>query len=426
MSDSVTGEPIDDAGDACDACDAAGASDAPPATRRRVVLGVAAGAALLSVGGLIGSTFVESPSQAAADAGPPAASVITAPVVNQVLRNTVIFRGTFSEGRTVAAAPRSAAATAAGPGPAVLVVTGVFVQAGQSVKGGVPLVEYSGRPVFALPGAVPMYRDLVSGSSGKDVAQAQAALTALGDPCAPDPEGTFGPGTEHAVTQLYGALGYPVPEAQGHPMLPMSEAVPVPQLPARVVAVPAAVGDQVAGPVVTLTGGRPQLVGALDPARSALVKPGMAVEVGAETLGLRAAGRLSWVGAVVVPRTGPAPASQGSDPAGAGAPGSAPAPAGGAAYVPVGIDPAAPWDPRLIGQDVRITVTQAATDGPVLAVPEAAITTGADGQVRVVVQDGSAAGREVPVRAGTSADGLVQVSALSGRLDAGDRVVVGR
>ena len=50
------------------------------ARRRRVLLGVAAGAALLSAGGLIGASFVKSPAQLAADTAPPAATVTTAKV----------------------------------------------------------------------------------------------------------------------------------------------------------------------------------------------------------------------------------------------------------------------------------------------------------------------------------------------------------
>jgi hypothetical protein len=37
--------------------------------------------------------------------------------------------------------------------------------AGEIIKAAEPLVEYSGRPVFALPGAVPAYRDLVPGTA---------------------------------------------------------------------------------------------------------------------------------------------------------------------------------------------------------------------------------------------------------------------
>jgi hypothetical protein len=55
------------------------------ARRRVVLLSVGGAAALLSVGGLIGSTFVKSPAQLAADTAPPPSTVTTAKVTDQVL-----------------------------------------------------------------------------------------------------------------------------------------------------------------------------------------------------------------------------------------------------------------------------------------------------------------------------------------------------
>jgi ABC-type antimicrobial peptide transport system permease subunit len=63
------------------------------ARRRRVLLGVGIGAALLAIGGLIGASFVKSPQQLAADTAPPAATVTTATVVSQVLTSSVQMRG---------------------------------------------------------------------------------------------------------------------------------------------------------------------------------------------------------------------------------------------------------------------------------------------------------------------------------------------
>ena len=63
------------------------------ARRRRVLLGVAAGAALLAVGGLIGAAFVKSPAQLAADTAPPAPTVTTAKVTSQDLTSSVAMRG---------------------------------------------------------------------------------------------------------------------------------------------------------------------------------------------------------------------------------------------------------------------------------------------------------------------------------------------
>jgi hypothetical protein len=400
--------------------------------RRRAVIGTAVAAALLSAGGMVGSGWVQSPSQAAADSRPPKASVLTAPVVRQVMRSTVVVRGTFSDGRTVSATPTAVAATAVSSQPATLMVTGVFTRPGRTVRAARALVEYSERPVFALPGALPMYRDLTFGEQGKDVAQLQAALRSLGHSTLPDTEGVFGTGTERAVTALYGALGYPVPvdaaaddstvttaepakpaAGTAHAMVPSSEAVFVPALPARVVSVPVRVGDAVKGPVITLARGGMTLTGMLDPAQGGLVTPGLKAEVLSEATGAHAAGTVESVGTLVTPGDGKSGDTASS--------GGATSP-----YLPLTIRPAKSWSTRFAGQDVRITITAAATSGRVLAVPEAAMSSGADTRTTVTVVDGAGRQRTVQVEAGVSADGMVQVTPLHGGLAAGDDVVVGR
>ncbi|PPS77217.1 MULTISPECIES: peptidoglycan-binding protein [Streptomyces] len=423
--------------------------------RRRTVVGVATAAGLLSVGGLAGSGLVRSPSQAAADTRPPPPSVITAPVVRQVLRSTVVLRGTFANGRTVSAQPTSVAGTAAPSRPAQLVVTGVFTRAGHRVEAARTLVEYSGRPVFALPGAVPAYRDLVFGEQGGDVGQLQKALTSLGYGTGGDARGVFGRGTEQAVRALYRHLGRPVPESRDdgttgddesggrgdvaagapdapdetgaataqdrarpaeHAMVPASEVVFVPSLPARVVSVPVQVGDPVKGPVITLARGGLTLTGQLDPAQAGLVTPGMKVSVLAEATGAQARGTVESVGALVTPGDGKD--APGGSPDSGGA-------VGGGAYRPLVVKPDKAWSAAFAGQDVRITVTAAATAKDVLAVPEAAITAGADTRTAVTVVTDTGVRRTVRVTTGVSADGLVQITPVGARLGPGARVVVG-
>jgi hypothetical protein len=99
----------------------------------------------------------------------------------------------------------------------------------------------------------------------------------------------------------------------------------------------------------------------------------------------------------------------------------------GSAYVPVRIKGSGRWDKKFAGQDVRITITAAATSGAVTAVPEAAVSAGADARTTVTVIAASGTQLVVPVTVGVSADGLVQVTPVRGHtLRAGDRVVVGR
>jgi peptidoglycan hydrolase-like protein with peptidoglycan-binding domain len=412
--------------------------------RRRSTVVAACCAAVLSASGMFAAQWVQSPAEAAARTRAPSPSVITAPVVRQVLRNTLVFRGTFSDGRTISVTPTSVATSRRGSQPAVLLVTGVFAQAGRRVEAARPLVEYDERPVFALPGTLPMYRDLTVGDQGKDVAQLQKALRSLGRSTGGDPSGTFGSGTAAAVRRMYAAMGYAAPVAdtatgkeqpgttaqdgssavhrstgsQPAVVLPFSEAVFVPSLPARVVSVPVHVGDTVKGPVITLARGEMTLTGFLDPSERRLVGAGMKADILSEATGARDMGTVDSVGTVVTPGSGDGrPASDGD----------ADTAAGGSAYVPVRIKSGGRWDEKLAGQDVRITITAAATSSPVTAVPEAAVSAGADARTTVTVVTAAGARRVVAVTTGVSADGMVQVTPAHGHaLQAGDRVVVGK
>lgn len=90
--------------------------------------------------------------------------------------------------------------------------------------------------------------------------------------------------------------------------------------------------------------------------------------------------------------------------------------------------PDEPLPASLSGVNVRVTVTAAASDGEVLVVPLAAVSSSADGTARVsVLADGAVDPVDVPVEVGISADGFVAVEPLAaGALSEGDLVVVGR
>jgi hypothetical protein len=183
-------------------------------------------------------------------------------------------------------------------------------------------------------------------------------------------------------------------------MMPMSEVVFLPTLPARVAGFSASVGDTPANPLITFTTGGPRLTGRLDPASGPLVKAGMTVKVADEATGFSGTGKIASVGAQ--------------------------ASAGGTEYLPLQVDGDQAWPTGEAGKDVRLTITAAATKGKVLAVPEAALTADAGGNTTVVVADGSAQ-RVVVVAVGVSADGMVEVSPAPGqKLAAGDEVVTGK
>ncbi|KOU32884.1 hypothetical protein ADK52_00265 [Streptomyces sp. WM6372] len=460
---------------------------------------VVAGAVALTGAGVVLATTIRSPAQVAADAAPPPASVLADRVERRVLTSSVVVRGTVAAEQSLTVSPGAGAAAAAGTGGKP-VVTRVNKQPGAAVQAGDVLVEVSGRPVFALPGSLPVYRDLKPGATGKDVGQLQEGLKALGHPTGKDPSGTYGAGTKTAVAALYAALGYtPRPadpgdaeklqaaedaadtaqrgvttaksalakakagggtdtaEAQQQltfaqqdlakattrleaaraaagPMVPADELVFVKGFPARVDAVKAAVGEVVPDGLLTLSAGAPVIRASLPAHQKDLVKAGMKVEVLSEATGLTATGTVASVA------TAPAPASGGAVPGGSGGPGSGGSGAGAGSGAgenaaqdsggyALTVTPGQTLDARLSGQGVRLTVTAASSGEPVLVVPLSAVSAGADGRTTVTVlgKDPAAADarRRVEVRAGMSADGMVQVEPVGGgALADGDRVLV--
>ncbi|MCY0938801.1 peptidoglycan-binding protein [Streptomyces sp. H34-S4] len=178
------------------------------AKHRKWVAAVAGGAALLAGAGVAASAVIKSPAQVAADAGPPPMDVLVARVEKRVLRDTVILRGTATATQTVQVTP-----TARAEGVAAPVVTKVAATAGSPVEAGRVLLEVSGRPVFVLPGRLPVYRDLKPGATGEDVKQLQQALAGRGHPTGGDKAGTFGAGTKTALTAFYRSIGYDAPPA---------------------------------------------------------------------------------------------------------------------------------------------------------------------------------------------------------------------
>lgn len=176
------------------------------ARRRRVLLGVALAAGLVAVGGVGAATLVQSPAERAARTAPPPSSLLTAPVVSQVLTPSIAARAVVYPPAQYNVVPAAASTEVT-----ALFVSKLEVKQGDAVTAGRLLAEVSGQPLFALPGPVPAYRDLKPGSTGPDVAELQAALAGLGFGSGEDDQGSYGPGTAAAVSAFYRGLGYPVP-----------------------------------------------------------------------------------------------------------------------------------------------------------------------------------------------------------------------
>ncbi|MEB8344123.1 efflux RND transporter periplasmic adaptor subunit [Streptomyces endophyticus] len=317
------------------------AADRGLSRKRKWVAVVAAAAVLLTGAGIAASFVVKSPAQAAADAKAPAEAVLTAPVEKRVLKDSVILRGTVVAGQTVDVSPAGGGTE----GTTGSVVTKAPKPVGTRIRAGQVLTEISGRPVFALKGKVPVYRDLKPGSKGADVAQLQGALAGLGHATGSDTEGTFGAGTKSALAAFYASIGYSPVSAQSDgaatvqsaqdavteadrawedakdardkhaddetrkavdraaedlararsrleraqvaagPMLPASEVVYLSGFPARVDSVNAVLGSTATGKVMTVSAGRLAVDGYLQESQKGLVRAGQKVEIRAEATG---------------------------------------------------------------------------------------------------------------------------------------------
>ncbi|WP_418959335.1 peptidoglycan-binding protein [Streptomyces tritici] len=444
------------------------------AGRRRWVAAVAAGAVLATLGGLGAALLVKSPAQAAAEAAPPRPDVLTAPVEHRVLTSSVITRGEVVAGHTVDVIPQ----VAAGEGAARPVITKIPVRPGDTVRAGKVLMEVSGRPVFALQGDLPVYRDLRPGATGDDVRQLQRALRKLGHRTTPDAAGRFGSGTKAALDSFYRSLGYdpmaaqegegdPVEDARGGVTAAeraLEDAEDALSPPKSASADAGAIGDDGAGRQTAVSRAREDLSAARRKLAAAQAAAGpmlpaaevvflksfparvdsVSAKVGGEATGTAmklSAGRL--VVQAHVPdyqkdliRPG-GTAEIYSEVTGASAKGKvdsvsdAPVQAGasgGEGQVPhdaaqtgqgpsgwlVEITPDIPLGPDLTGQDVRVTVIAASTRGKALVVPITAISSGADGRTTVTVVETDGDRRRVEIRAGTAGDGFVAVTPSAG------------
>jgi HlyD family secretion protein len=431
------------------------------ARRRRALFAVGGAAALLAIGGLIGSSFVKSPQEIAATTAAPRPTVTTAKVVSRVVTSSVQMRGVVYPGTqydVYPSAPETATGTgsaaggsAAGGGSAAsggssagVYISRLDVAAGQTISNGEELAAIDGEPLFVLAGRVPAWRDMTPGESGPDVAELQKGLASLGYYQGGDTPGYFGTATQDAVALYYEHLGY-TPAATGG--VPLTDVIFLPSLPAKVVAVNGGKGQQPGQPFLELAArGSLALTGELSPGYAGQVKTGLKVKIYDEVTGIHATGKITNVGtattvapvgAVVNVGGGAAAvsaaeaASSGSAGSGAAGSGSGSASSGSAsnqaatAFIPLAVQPSKPLAAALNGENVLVTVETGRTEGPVLTVPVAAIVTTGSGTSYVTVAGAHGKQTQVPVTPGISENGYVQVTPVkAGHLAAGDSVVV--
>ncbi|WP_159030073.1 peptidoglycan-binding protein [Kitasatospora albolonga] len=449
------------------------AHDAPPpalARRRRVLIAVVVGALVAGGIGFGASTMIKSPAQAAAEAGAPERDVLTADVELRVLRASLVVRGQVAAERTLTVSAAVSAAEGAEP-----LVTKAPLRAGDRVKAASVLVEISGRPVFALPGSLPAYRDLKPGARGPDVTQLREALAGRGFPSTADPAGEFGAGTQAALDAFYRSLGYdprPVVEdgaaqveaamtsvtdaeralqdvraadrqeektvvraqedlgraekalaaarLQAGAMLPASEVVFLDRFPARVESVTVGVGDRAPGSVMTISSGSLGVRGVLTPSQRGVVRSGQKVRILAEATGDEFDGT-----ATSVTEPGGSVRREGGDGESEG--GGEGEADGAGALATLNVTPDKKIDAALVGQEVRLTIEIKASRGKVLVVPFSAVSSAADGSTVVTVLARNGERRQIRVRPGLEGDGSVQVTPVpQDALAPGDRVIVGK
>jgi len=376
-----------------------------------MMLGIAVLAVVVSGGGLVASLHVKSPAQVASEQSPPAASILTAAVRSTPLVQSVSTRGTVT-------APASTDVYALSTSSELRVVTATPVLAGASVSDGSVVLQISGRPLFAMTGAVPAYRDLVAGVHGPDVRQLQAGLVAAGLLPSRLASGKFDAATQAATARFYVQAGYD-PNGKGSSVtVPVAEMVFVPTLPATVSSVNVVVGSVLSSqtdPVLSLSIGQPQIASIVPAGEQPGLAVGQVVRITDDVSGVEVSGRLASIGAF----------SDGKLAAGTDA-GKIPVGPVALAGYPCVISLDTLLDASWLGRNVRVQIVGAQTDGPVLVVPSSAVVVGPSGDAAVVVEGAGGSRTSVPVRTGMMVDGDVEVTATTaGSLVAGDTVVTG-
>ncbi|RRD49967.1 hypothetical protein [Arachnia propionica] len=376
-----------------------------PMQRRLRLLGYIVGLAVaFAAGGVVATQFMSTPEQRAANAEAPPASTLTATVTSREIANTVVTRGdvTASEAVDILAGRTYPSATA--------IFTAVRAKVGESAAAGTAVAEVNGRPILALPGELPAYEDLATGSTGPLVTQLQAALRAAGATI-DDPEGLYGRSTAAAVAELYTRAGYAAQDS-----LPASEVAFVPSLPARVISSTARRGGPAAEASLKLAAGE-LVVTITNPDRdlAALARQDVPVRLANELTGEAA-------DATIQPVTTQTEGGEaGTDQTAGGQDSAQPDGQAGGRGTVLTIVPKEPLPLTWLDSSVRVTVTAAASEGSVLAVPQAAVHTDSRGRTVVTVVKDTRR-RDVEVVVGATGEGYVQIT---GEINEGDEVVIG-
>ncbi|MBL3698589.1 hypothetical protein D3228_02840 [Leucobacter luti] len=267
--------------------------------------------------------------------------------------------------------------------------------------------------------------------AGVQLAQAQAELQAAVSEGGPDPAAQRASVTAANDALIDAQEALATAQEGVLPTLPSSEALFLSDLPRRVDDVSVARGDILSTSPMTVSGATLTIVGTISKQDAELLSEGLtATFPGPDGEDLTAT-----VQKIIAPKKGKSgDAGSGDDDGGQGGGQSGGAASGDSARYTVRLTPgklsAAQID-ALRGNNVRIRIPVAATDGDVLAVPIAALSAGSGGEDRVelLLERGSgddAKTENVTVLAGLAADGYVEISSEDPRIEPGAEVVVGR
>lgn len=360
-------------------------------SRRGVLLFVAVAVASAGLG-FAGNVLIKSPADVAAAKAPPKLTVLTAEVKLGPITDTLVMAGNVALGNSIGLTPKP---PLAGLEP---VVTKTPVPLGANFSPGAMVIEISDRPVFVLPSAIPMLRDLSPGMSGEDVDRFQQALRATGVAIA-DKAGYFGGSTTAALKRMYRDAGYAAPDVGGGVLATQSEIQLIPMGDGgHVVALPFRPGSAVSGAAITVSTLPPQVSATVNPADAARLTPGTAVSVAIE--GKPYDGSISTVGA---------PAQDATN---------------GGFSAPVSIALTTDVPTEAIGVTAQASVNLNRDAAPGLKVPLSAVYSTSGGGTAVVLVEGRKH-KELAVTVAARGDGFAQIIDGSHTIAEGDRVRVG-
>jgi peptidoglycan hydrolase-like protein with peptidoglycan-binding domain len=405
---------------AIDIVDNGGASRRSPHRRRRRTL--VAAVSVAAVFALFGASLalgprLRTPQQVAAEAAPPAASVVTVAAQERVLTEPVVLRGKVLPGGSGKVLPPR---SAVGPDS---VVTKVLVGVGDKVAEGRILVVRSGSPLVALALPFPLYRDLVGGLTGPDVSELQKALRRLG--YGAPRTGTLDSGTQQALVRFFRDRGFDAPTAQSvkadqpqplagtrpesevGPALPRSSVVVLGHAGGTITAVHVKVGDVLASadaPLFELDGEAPFVAAAAGRDQASLITVGAKASISDDVTGTK-------VEAIVASVGGELPADG----------------AAGLSGIAVRLTFVGPTLAPAQDRTVRVDLSAATDARPVLAVPVLALYSRTDATAFVTVVRANGTSADITVHTGRILGGWVEVTPdTAGALSPGDEVVVGR